>query len=1197
MKPSVRKNPVRGFTLIVTLSLMILLTVIAVGLLTLSGISIRASGQSEAMARAKANARLALMMALGDLQKALGPDKAVSATSEMLAQSPSKPNLAGVWESWNPDLSSSSLNYQSEKQNRFRRWLVSSTTPADVESRDFATSGWTGKTIELVGNASLGGNAPDSSKVTAGEVPISKNGVVQGAYAWHVSDESVKARINLYRDPSRNATVSQKRALLAGHRPDPSVMKSPDGGTLDFLPNDYTSDAFGLWSKTVGKVTGLGQVDLLESSGNAYGKIRPFRNEVTPYSLGLLTDVRSGGLKQDLSSIFELSTSPSSIRLPDEFNGKRLYQSTHGIIGVSDPYWSALSSYYNTFRVIDDADSNPTYYQPPSQSVPVTTATPQPSTRFFAGPVIEKVEMLFSFVARDSHSNWVGTLHGVDPQMSYMGHLVFTPLVTLHNPYNVNISFDSMNVTIANPPAAFNFYINNRPQSSGLVPLSEMFVNGGQRNGVSFVMNISNWTAPTGTRTSGPIVMKPGQTLVCGPYLDQAASFNNNRGTPFFDWENNLTGSNLGSLPINAKPGFAGRCVGYDVDWTTPTHNSYSSGQQTDNNQGVMGLRLNDTVRVEYGTQQPFSGSNTTFQVSAKITVNRRAYDYGGLDFKYQDNATLKKLFPTTYNYPSSGSFPASRAYVNNDDPVSRHANAQTIAVFSAYARTTSGGVYDNGSRQPAAAGLSYLRDGRLAGMPFLFHNPARTVVSTDLRREKPGAQSHEMNFQPFLNLGQVEDYFNLDTTNRTSALTGNTTQRGIKSGSIFELPTGPMQTIADFRRSNALTSSYLPSFVQPVSNSMVSPLMSTDKVVMTDSNVASYPLLDHSALANHALYDRFYFSTIATVGGQSPEAVFEEFMNSKTPLPSQAFQPYLPAGATVASAKSELFSAGSPTDSAYQNAAKYQMVRGSFNVNSTNVQAWKAMLASMNKGEVVTLWAKSAGLETVKSTATPILPMSMINGGISGQSAGVDAAKVDNTKTNDWNGHRELSDSELDTLATKIVDQVRLRGPFLSMSEFVNRRIGSESAQTRMGALEAAITESKINAGAFKDQIAISESDLSDKTIYPYNTIAASVGNPAAGAPGWISQGDLMRIIEPTATVRSDTFVIRVCGEAKDPKGNVIAKVYAEAVAQRLPEYVDPTNSPSLNAYTDSTATQANKTFGRRINIVSFRWLTSSEI
>ena len=513
------------------------------------------------------------------------------------------------------------------------------------------------------------------------------------------------------------------------------------------------------------------------------------------------------------------------------------------------------------------------------------------------------------------------------------------------------------------------------------------------------------------------------------------------------------------------------------------------------------------------------------------------------------------------------------------------------MAIFSAYARTTNGGVYETGLRTEKAGSVNSLLDGRLAGKPYLFHNPARTVVAIDFSKNKPGTQSHELNFQWLP--GNVDDLFEINGE-RVNCLTANTAAKGVKSGSYFELPTGPLQTIADFRRSNALTSSYLPAFVQPVGNSQVSPLMSTTKVSQQDTSVADEIMLDHSVLANHALYDRFYFSTFATRGNMTPEAVFEQFMNGGTPLASQAFQPYLPAGKSVATAKAELFVSGKPTNAAYQKAAEYQMIRGPFNVNSTSVQAWKAVLGALNKSEIVTLWARSAGLETRKATGVPILGMSLLNGGALG--GPIDSNKIDNTKTNEWNGYRELSNDELESLATKIVDEVRTRGPFLSMSEFVNRQVGSESALTLCGALAAAIAQSKINDKYFTTQVPITAGDLKNPILYNYKTPAAATGNPAAGAPGWISQGDLLRILEPAATVRGDTFVIRVCGEAWDPNGTVAARAYAEAVVQRIPEYVDPVDRPGLNAYTNSAAATANKIFGRRMNLVSFRWLSSNE-
>ena len=72
-----------GFALVVTLFLMILLTVIAVGLLSLSSIALRSSSQGDAMAKARANARMSLMLAIGELQKHAGQDQRITATANL----------------------------------------------------------------------------------------------------------------------------------------------------------------------------------------------------------------------------------------------------------------------------------------------------------------------------------------------------------------------------------------------------------------------------------------------------------------------------------------------------------------------------------------------------------------------------------------------------------------------------------------------------------------------------------------------------------------------------------------------------------------------------------------------------------------------------------------------------------------------------------------------------------------------------------------------------------------------------------------------------------------------------------------------------------------------------------------------------------------------------------------------------------
>ena len=89
----------RGFALAVTVSLMVLLTIIAVGLLSLSAVSLRGSAQGNARAMAEANARLALMIAVGELQKEMGPDSRISAEAALFDSNMETEKVDGVAQS------------------------------------------------------------------------------------------------------------------------------------------------------------------------------------------------------------------------------------------------------------------------------------------------------------------------------------------------------------------------------------------------------------------------------------------------------------------------------------------------------------------------------------------------------------------------------------------------------------------------------------------------------------------------------------------------------------------------------------------------------------------------------------------------------------------------------------------------------------------------------------------------------------------------------------------------------------------------------------------------------------------------------------------------------------------------------------------------------------------------------------------
>ena len=1188
-----RRKKRRGFALVITVTLMMLLTMLSVGMLTLSSISLRGAGQGESMMVARANARMALMLALGELQKQVGPDKVITAPIEIVKSSPRLPRLTGVWDSWDPiTLNGGAPDYSGKKRDLFRAWLVSDPFPEKVRNREY--DGPSGETIRLVGPGALGTASPAAGDlIAAGRVPVVRNGKREGNFAWHVSDESVKARINAYRDPSQIQNPWQKSALLAGHRPDASVITSGDGTKLAFLPDDSSNKDYNDARELSGKLTNLGQFELLPNGESA----ARFRHHVTPHSRGLLTNVRDGGLKQDLTSMFEHSPTD----LPAPYNGSaRLYATTHKITGTSDPYWSTLKGYYDVYKEPGMSTNTPTFYKTAPESVSLTSgrgvSVPR---RFYPAPVIARVDMLFSVVVRESHGPWSAASTGMG-QHTRMIHLLYAPIVTLHNPYNVSLQFDKLDLDINGIPMACNFIVNGQPQNREPVSFNRMYVSRAESD-KQFLLSISNWR-DFNTGTPSPIVMRPGQALVCGPYINGGAIFGNSGhegSAVFFDYSNNLTGS--ASARAKCKPGFLGKQVSYDIDWITPDNAPYS----TDGNRGVLIVKPEDRFYIDFKARpnSNSAGTPTTekMTVSAKLTSRGREMEVGGLQFDY-DLRSINSRFPTTYRYPDIRSVPSELLvedlYEPNNRPIRDQARVKSFAILSARARTANGGVFETGTRETSPRGENLLQDGALAGIPLLHHNPARTPTIVDLKRDIPGRYSHELSIDPLK--GGVEDIFDIDATNRGYLLTANRRFQGVKSGSYLELPTGPLQTIADFRRSNALTSSLLPNFVQPVANSYASPLIATDQFVQT--GVVSYPLLDHSVLANHALYDRFYFSTFATYDANTaPDRVFTNFMEGTRPLAAQAFDPYLPQGKSIDDAKAELFSGSRTSGTAHLLAAEYQMVSTPFNVNSTDVQAWKAVLSAMSGEAVQILWAANSTRAEMATELTPILPMSLVNGGVVGSfDAGSDIPNIDNAITNDFNGHRQLTPQQMEELATRIVEQVRARGPFLSLSEFVNRQIGPASESTMAGALQAAIDKAGINenflAGA---TVPVSEAHISNDQVYKFPNPTASTGNPAAGAPGWLSQGDLMRVLEPGATVRGDTFVIRTCGEAVDAAGKVIARAYAEAVVQRLPEYVNPADRPSTNVWDPSVAAKGleNPRFGRRIEIVSFRWLSQEEI
>ena len=122
-KETIHQAPLRkGFALIATISVMSLLILIALAMLSLSTIELRSSRLSDSEQEAKANARLSLMLALGQLQKAAGPDQRITASGNLIDAQISR-GVTGVWESYPldptnlPDLASAKQRSHSDQVN------------------------------------------------------------------------------------------------------------------------------------------------------------------------------------------------------------------------------------------------------------------------------------------------------------------------------------------------------------------------------------------------------------------------------------------------------------------------------------------------------------------------------------------------------------------------------------------------------------------------------------------------------------------------------------------------------------------------------------------------------------------------------------------------------------------------------------------------------------------------------------------------------------------------------------------------------------------------------------------------------------------------------------------------------------------------------------------------------------------------
>jgi hypothetical protein len=352
--------------------------------------------------------------------------------------------------------------------------------------------------------------------------------------------------------------------------------------------------------------------------------------------------------------------------------------------------------------------------------------------------------------------------------------------------------------------------------------------------------------------------------------------------------------------------------------------------------------------------------------------------------------------------------------------------------------------------------------------------------------------------------------------------------------------------------------------------------------------------------------------------------------VKEETPLANRAYRPAQNASELdMLSQGPATFSAsgpGRPLPDAWMKIGAYLTVNGQFNVNSTSVPAWTAVLRSLRNQQIPVLKSgdTSASLLSVQAAQTAIprlLPSPEV---MLAPNASVSTPQA---KSAALTGFTNLTDQQINRLATEIVNQVRLRGPFLSLSEFVNRQLMApiDNAQdtTLRGPLQAALEvlqQQDVTERVSTRRVYSINAARVGKPTTPYNIGAevnpklnpagfpadyisplASVGNSSEGLPGWPRQADLLRRLAPIMSVRDETFTVRSLGEVVTAEGT--ARAWCEAVYQRVPEYVDPRIEPWRSPMGEFIPPSppypymANAVFGRRLKLVSFRWLRADEI
>ena len=1166
---------------------MVLLTVVVIATLSLSTVTLRSVDRDAAQAIARANARLALVVAIGELQKSAGPDRRITAAAEIQGENVANPQWTGVW------------NAEPGKKNGKPVWLVSGKKDPDP-SKPLAHQ-----------DSVLLSSVPSSSKrkeLRAETVRVAGR-KTEGRYAYWVGDEGVKARIDSSK-PDEKETANLELARKLGNSLSPMEPGlSEMGGKEAKVWSKFDSSA--AVEKALDKRTlvSMGTVSLALEDSEGLKRTQAanhFLNDFTTGGFGLPVNVRDGGLKADLSLVFDRSQKSKGY-FKELFGGNPSDVTKNGYtiesFAVADPKkfflspslattksvgpnWGVLASYAKQWEqlrsgrevpVIDvdplaDAPTRDPSYLPYNQQGSTEYSRDVQHTSSSLVPILAKLQIGFSIraVAADTEKAKI--------------QLLMKPVIGLWNPHNVKLQARRYEIDWGLYPY-FRF-------GSGA---SAGNANGGQ----VWSMWLRDRWGMRDNVNSGSTTMTAKYMILKTPSVDfQPGEFRlfSVSGQPVLGIENDLkmgwneggfyatdmyadtgTSANVGDVvgsvvkrPLNHRV-WIGDFFLEDTQHAD-TINRYGKRIKESDPGSWFTFKSYGTSPVQCHTRSPALWTGGSNYKDAKIPVPEQIKSgWDGGTSTTKPAPTVKSLLTTPQDIGTWAFVIRQPAEMKETGQGLRGWIDSNPRALVTNPRWDGSGI-DKETKKRTGWHFPAQLMGGAHGMP------ESAKVGDRLGGNRGLISEHG---QP-----PPEPQTGADMT-RYQGLGGPTDK--VSGGQdhviLYDVPRSPLVSIGQFQHAQLSRYNFEPGFV--VGNSYANPRIPLDGKVANDfSGIKGLRIADISYEANEKLWDDYYFSTMGLdylgITGNSLKGSYPMECN-RLANPRMIFQPL--SGDKDADAI--LADAGSDAPRAISARIGTE---GAFNVNSTSVDAWKAVLSSMAASELPVVdvlsgslkgsWEKKGGIR-FNRFGHPATNNSYKNG---------DGVKDEGF----WRGWRELNAEELDHLAKAIVKEVKERGPFRSMAEFVNRDPSGKPEQQKKGALQAAL-DSSINQALPSGEGGVGE--LATPPVGPQYSPAISGENQVAGSAGYLLQGDVLQSLGPILQVRSDYFRVRAYGDARDAKGKVLAKAWCEAFLQRLPVYTDGTDKPEANERDGRNLSAINKKFGRRFAVVSFRWLSPSEI